>query len=194
MERVDFDKYFIIRSIARRAAAIHESVNQHYDIHPYSYHLNMVADIAAKYLLDIVKSEEDIVPVMFGAYFHDTIEDARLTYHDVQKIASEFMTSLDEVFLASDIVYALTNEKGKNRAERANEKYYQGIRETPYASFVKVCDRLANYTYAKQTKSKMVACYEKEVEEFINNVLVLKHEDKRFVVPEELIRELVSKD
>ena len=194
MERVDFNKYFIIRRIADRAAEIHESVNQHYDEHPYSYHLNMVADFVSKYLFEIVKNEDYIVPVMFGAYFHDTIEDARLTYNDVRKIASEFMNILPQVDLAADIVYALTNEKGKNRAERANDKYYTGIRETPYASLVKVCDRLANYTYAKQTKSKMVACYEKENKEFISKICNYDTKDVRFKVPDELLNELLNKD
>ena len=71
--------------------------------------------------------------------------------------------------LATEIVYALTNEKGRNRHERANEKYYAGIRDTMYAPLVKACDRLANYNYAKETHSRMVSCYEKEMEFIANN-------------------------
>jgi (p)ppGpp synthase/HD superfamily hydrolase len=62
----------------------------------------------------------------------------------------------------AEITYALTNEKGKNRKERANAKYYKGIRETPYATFIKLCDRLANVSYSKSVNSKMIEAYQKE--------------------------------
>jgi hypothetical protein len=48
---------------------------------------------------------------------------------------------------AADIIYAVTNDKGKNRKERAGVKYYEGIRKTPGAVFVKLCDRIANVQY-----------------------------------------------
>jgi hypothetical protein len=63
---------------------------------------------------------------------------------------------------AADIIYALTNEKGKNRKERANDKYYEGIRNTPGAVFVKLCDRIANVQYSKMTGSRMFEMYKKE--------------------------------
>ena len=65
-----------------------------------------------------------------------------------------------------DIIYAVTNEKGKNRNERANEKYYEGIRSTPGAVFVKLCDRIANVQYSKMMKSRMFEVYGKEQFEF----------------------------
>jgi hypothetical protein len=90
---------------------------------------------------------------LVAAWGHDLIEDCRVSYNDVK-------THLGQE--AADIVYAVTNEKGKNRAERANEKYYQGIRETPGAVFVKLCDRIANVQYSKMTKSRMFEMYSKE--------------------------------
>ena len=131
-----------------RAGKIHRDVNQFYEFKPYAYHLNQVAACVTRYLSSVLSDEEDILPVLFAAYFHDSIEDARLTYNDVRKIASEYMEQ-EQAFLAAEIVYALTNEKGRNRKERANDKYYEGIRTTPYAPLVKACDRLANYSYAK---------------------------------------------
>ena len=68
---------------------------------------------------------------------------------------------------AADIVYAVTNEKGKNRAERANDKYYAGIVATPGAVFVKLCDRIANVQYGKMTGSGMYDKYKKENDNFI---------------------------
>jgi (p)ppGpp synthase/HD superfamily hydrolase len=90
---------------------------------------------------------------LVATWGHDLIEDCRVSYNDVK-------THLGQE--AADIVYAVTNEKGKNRAERANEKYYQGIRETPGAVFVKLCDRIANVQYSKMTKSRMFEMYQKE--------------------------------
>ncbi len=70
----------------------------------------------------------------------------------------------------ADIIYALTNEKGRNRAERGNDKYYEGIRNTPGAIFVKLCDRIANVQYSKMTKSRMFEMYKKENPEFMSKV------------------------
>ncbi len=36
----------------------------------------------------------------------------------------------------------------------------------PYAAFVKICDRLANATYSKQSGSNMINAYKKENEDF----------------------------
>ena len=179
MDRKQFSAFLgakgdIELEIRKKANDVHTAVNQWYDEKPYFYHLNKVAENVIEYLPSIIEKEEDILPVIFSAYFHDSIEDARLTYNDVKKIASEFMSD-SQAFLATEIVYALTNEKGRNRHERANDKYYQGIRECKYAPLVKACDRLSNYEYAKSTKSKMVKCYEKEMEEFINHIDITKY-------------------
>ena len=60
-----------------------------------------------------------------------------------------------------------TNEKGKNRKERANDKYYEGIRNTPGAVFVKLCDRIANVQYSKMTGSRMFDKYREENDNFV---------------------------
>jgi (p)ppGpp synthase/HD superfamily hydrolase len=92
---------------------------------------------------------------------HDLIEDCRVSYNDVKnKLGQE----------AADIVYAVSNEKGKTRAERANDKYYEGIRNTPGAVFVKLCDRIANVQYSKMTKSRMFEMYKKENDNFITKL------------------------
>lgn len=176
-------------AIRNKARQIHADVNQYYDGKEYFYHLDKVGRITVKYLPYIVERQEDILPVLFGAYFHDSIEDARLTYNDVMKIAREYMSE-GQALLATEIVYALTNEKGRNRHERANEKYYAGIRETMYAPLVKAADRLANYNYAKETESRMVKCYQKEMEYFIGAALT--GNDGTYLVPREMINEINS--
>ena len=179
MDNIEFNIYLdsisdIELGIRKEAASVHEHVNQHYDEHPYFYHLNKVATHVMEYLPSIIEKEDDILPVLFGAYFHDSIEDARLTYNDVKKIAEKYM-SAEQAFLATEIVYALTNEKGRNRHERANDKYYEGIRNTKYAPLVKACDRLSNYEFSKVTKSRMAKTYESEMDEFINHIDITKY-------------------
>jgi (p)ppGpp synthase/HD superfamily hydrolase len=93
-----------------------------------------------------------------ASWGHDLIEDTRVSYNDVKEQLGQE---------AADIIYAVTNEKGKNRKERANEKYYEGIRNTPGAVFVKLCDRIANVQYSKMTGSRMFEMYKKENDSFI---------------------------
>jgi (p)ppGpp synthase/HD superfamily hydrolase len=73
-------------------------------------------------------------------------------------------TQFDEE--VADIIYAVTNDKGKNRKERAGDKYYEGIKNTPGAVFVKLCDRIANVQYGKMTKSRMFEMYKNENSDF----------------------------
>ena len=90
----------------------------------------------------------------------------------------------------AEITYALTNEKGRNRKERANEKYYEGIRNTPYATFVKLCDRLANVTYSKQQGSSMLDAYRKDQAFFEEQLLNGRNANYQPMVDE--MRELLG--
>lgn len=134
------------------AVKVHEATNHKYDGKPYETHLQMVFDYACKYAY-ILPDEESIKWCLAAAWTHDTIEDCRQTYNDVREVLGGAVAG---------ITYALTNEKGRNRKERANNKYYYEMRNTPFASFVKICDRLANAKYSKETGSKMVEAYKKE--------------------------------
>lgn len=176
-----------IASVGRRADETHRRVNQYFDDKPYIYHLREVAIISLDFLPETTPME-DVKAVLFGAYFHDSIEDARLTYHDVLRIAEEYLDK-DAAFMAAEIVYALTNEKGRNRAERANDKYYEGIRTTPYASIVKMADRIANMTYACGKHSSMEKAYKKEREHFIEAIVDTKATGKT-AVPEAMVKHL----
>lgn len=128
---------------------------------PYSVHLEMVVNYAKKYIKLLFpypqEFNESIEQMYAAAWCHDTIEDTRQTYNNVvNKIG----------YLAAGIVYDLTNEKGKTRAERGNEKYYQELKDNKYAGFIKVCDRLANVKYSKDHGSSMLNAYKKEHEDF----------------------------
>ena len=190
------DKYAErIEDIRQSAHELHRSVNQWYGGgHPYGFHLDMVVQGVRDYGHLVCAREEDVIPMFFGGYYHDSIEDARLTYNDVMATARLKMTE-EQALMATEIVYALTNDKGRNRAERAGEKYYKGIRETPYAPFVKLCDRLANITYScsrdDQDNGRMKQVYKKEVPHFLNSIDP-RSTDCRFLVPKEVVLKLAE--
>jgi hypothetical protein len=172
---------------------LHESVNQQYDKkHPYGFHLDMVADSVFKYGHLICQSEHDVVPLFFGAFYHDSIEDARMSYNDVTKAARLFMDE-EQAYMAAEMVYALTNDKGRTRAERAGERYYQGIRETPYAPFLKLADRLANTTYSFTHCNKenvhMKEIYREEMPHFLEAINA-HSDDPRLALPQEMIDDI----
>lgn len=138
----------------------HRATNHMYDTYlPYEFHLRMVATAANDFLHLLPKTLRETCEI--AAYGHDLIEDTRVSYNDVKTVLGE---------QAADIVYAVSNEKGKNRKERANEKYYKGIRETPGAVYVKLCDRIANVQYSKMTQSRMFEMYRKENEIFVQSL------------------------
>ena len=132
MERKEFENYMQeyadrIEEIRLSAHSLHQSVNQTYgnDL-PYGYHLDMVVNGIRDFGHLVCVAKDDVLPLFFGGYYHDSIEDARLTYNDVLKTARGFMTE-EQALMATEIVYALTNDKGRTRAERAGERYYKGI-------------------------------------------------------------------
>lgn len=200
MDKQSFDTYLAensdkIELIRVAAHKVHSDVNQHYDhTLPYGFHLDRVVEYVKKYAAPIVESTEEIMPLIFGAYFHDSIEDARLTYNNVHHLATHLIGP-EKATLATEIVYALTNEKGRTRSERANDKYYRGIRSTPYAPLCKFADRLANISYSTGSvashNSAMHHVYALENPHFIS--MIIKGHDKtdiRLTVPDEMVKEL----
>lgn len=195
MEQETFNKYVEqyapqIETIRQSAHALHASVNQTYgDELPYGYHLDMVVKGIREFGYEVCACEHDVLPLFFGGYYHDSIEDARLTYNDVMHIAHKYLDA-EQALMATEIVYALTNDKGRTRAERAGDKYYKGIRETPYAPFVKLCDRLANITYScagtNPHNKRMKEVYKSEVPHFL--AAINPHsDDPRFQVPQDVV-------
>jgi (p)ppGpp synthase/HD superfamily hydrolase len=141
----------------------HKSTNHQYDTYlPYEFHLRMVSNVAQEFINFVPDRNDGETSfrgsVLIATWGHDLIEDTRVSYNDVKNHLGQD---------AADIIYAVTNEKGKNRKERANDKYYEGIRNTPGAVFVKLCDRIANVQYSKMTGSRMFEMYKKENDDFI---------------------------
>ena len=141
------------------AIRCHRETHHLYDAQPYEIHLQMVVAAAERFIHLIPEAARQ--EVIAGCWVHDCIEDCRQTYNDVKKATSEAV---------AELAYALTNEKGRNRQERANDKYYADMKATPYAVFIKYCDRIANVTYAKQKGSRMFGVYQAEVDDFITKI------------------------
>jgi hypothetical protein len=134
----------------------HAEVNHRYDaIHTYAFHLTMVNDIADKFIHLI--PEEGRADVKGGCWVHDIIEDARETFNNVKKATNEVI---------AEYAYRCTNEKGRTRNDRANDMYYTGIKQYKYTTFIKLCDRIANVTFAMNNKSSMLDMYRKEYKSF----------------------------
>ena len=141
------------------AVGCHQEVNHLYDKKPYVVHLECVVNIANRFIHLIPDCDRN--DVLAACWCHDLIEDCRQSYNDVKGLTNKRV---------ADLVFAVTTEKGKNRKQRANYRYYRGIRNTPYATFVKLCDRIANYEYSLKNKSRMADTYQKEMSEFIEKL------------------------
>jgi (p)ppGpp synthase/HD superfamily hydrolase len=156
----------------------HRNTNHYYDTYlPYEFHLRMVVQAFKdfKHLLSMnlltkeepayhntfVTVDETLTAIENACWGHDLIEDTRVSWNDVKAQLG---------INAANIIFAVTNEKGKSRKERANDKYYEGIRNTPGAVFVKLCDRIANAQYSKMTKSRMFEMYKKENDHFCHSL------------------------
>jgi len=156
----------MIEKAKEYAIYCHNSTAHEYDGKPYDTHLKMVFNTANKFIHLIPKDAQETV--LASCWVHDIIEDCRETYNDVKAQTNEAV---------AELAYALTNEKGRTRNERANDKYYEGIKQIPFATFIKVCDRIANYEYSKQQDSKMVKVYQNEMEGFIYKLYDAKYDE-----------------
>ena len=148
------------------ALKCHSETNHLYDGKPFEVHLQMVVGVANRFKHLIPPDKWEVVES--ACWCHDVIEDTRQTYNDVKSATNQEI---------AEIVYALTNEKGRNRKERANDRYYDGIRDTPYARFVKICDRIANVEYSMLTGSRMYEMYKKENMGFYDQLYSPEYEE-----------------
>ncbi len=119
---------------------------QMYGVHPYSVHLDAVAELVEKY----VDQHGDELRAI--AYLHDVVEDTETT-----------LDAIEERFgkLVADCVAILTDEPGENRQERKRKTYAKMAEvsgDKELALIVKAADRLAN----------MLACVADEKTELLN--------------------------
>ena len=117
------------------------SESQRYGSKPYSVHLQMVVDVAQKYLHLLDESvREDVIT---ACWCHDCVEDTELSPNDLKKLFNERV---------ADIVYRVSNERGLSRREILF-KTLPKIWENPLAIYVKLSDRISNGTNSKNGQS-----------------------------------------
>ena len=136
---------------------------------------------------DVLPDEDSFTVAYCGAWGHDLIEDARITYNDIKqmiKIKGESGKSLAEDI--AEVIYSCTEEKGKNRDERHSEKFFAELKENKLGVFVKLCDIIANITHSKKTGHGMFKKYQKEYSK-LKEKLYIKEYDKLFVELETLL-------
>lgn len=152
----------------------HQLTNHFYDKYlPYEMHLRMVVNVfhdfkhlLPKKMFTLWDMDTTLGTIELACWGHDLIEDARVSYNDcIENLCPQYDKS--EI---ADIIFAVSNETGKTRKDRANDKYYEKIRNTPGAIFVKLCDRIANIQYSKMTKSRMFKMYKEENDDFLKRV------------------------
>lgn len=145
---------------------------------PYFVHLSDVVDYIEKYKHLIDPSLLDIARA--AGWLHDAIEDTEVSYSTIKK---KFGLEIAEV------VYALTNELGRNRKERS-EKTYPKIKANKLALYVKLCDRLSNTTKSKEKaekgKDNLFQMYKKEYFASFRKALYLSDFDEMFVALDKL--------
>ncbi len=146
-------------------------MGQRYGKFPYTHHLFGTWDVLTKFGFsesDPNKTKrERSQRLILGAILHDTLEDTDITYDDLQ---SGFGKEI------ADLVFAVTNEPGKNRAEKFM-KTYPKIRSHPDAIILKLADRIANVIHALQFNHDILNMYRNEWIEFKRNLYVSGEHD-----------------
>jgi (p)ppGpp synthase/HD superfamily hydrolase len=134
---------------------------------PYSFHLEMVTQMAEKFKSCIPNRYDRAYPdnsfsamtiwdqIIISCLGHDSIEDARLTYNDLKDKFGE---------ISAEIIYCCTEVRGHNRDERHSVEYYEYLAKNDLAIFVKLCDICANVTFSLLSNSSMFLKHKKEHE------------------------------
>jgi len=145
----------LLRKAKDFAISKHNLTNCTYAGEPYSVHLEHVVTVAEE-IFDSIEdgfTESQILIILQASWLHDVIEDCRVSYGEVK---DNFGVEV------ADIVFNISNERGKNRKDRAIRTYPK-IASCPLSTFVKVCDRIANTEFSKTSGHGM---YEKYISEY----------------------------
>jgi len=132
---------------------IHNKANCKYDGKEYVIHLDMVVDGIMKYET-VFLNHSDYRIAVIGGYYHDTIEDAQLTFNDVKAVTNREVAR---------IVLDVTDVHEENRLLR--HLFTMGKTVKDYRSIiVKMADMRANGLYSKVNGSSMYKKYVAEYE------------------------------
>ncbi len=181
--------------LEKKVFKIHDKVcNQKYaDTLPYSTHLKFVK-AQGRLFFNLLETDERLV-VEYSLVLHDIIEDGRYTYNDVKDLVNKCSLLYNKKDNSSydykrqnynssglkdlatdiaDVVYCVTDEKGKSRKERKSDKYYAELKENELAIFVKLADLAANTLFSKLSGNPMYGKYKREFPNFKEKLYVEK--------------------
>lgn len=138
-----------IKSVQAMNAASRLHEGQRYGEFPYVRHLAHVVIVLTQFGF----IDEDLLA---AAWLHDSIEDA--------DISSETIAASFGVYVA-DLVAAVTDGKGKNRAER-HAVSFRRMASFPDSIIIKLADRIANVESSIAGDRRLFGMYAKEYPEF----------------------------
>ncbi len=142
-----------------RQFAIKAHGDQKYGDHPYEKHLQDVVDVLDKHFLK--KSDSDGIGsdtmIIAAAWLHDTLEDTDITFEQMFNEFGRYVVR---------IVFACTDEPGKNRRERHERTYPKLMAAGREAIAVKLADRIANVQHSVKNNHNMFKMYLKEYPDF----------------------------
>ncbi|MEO6304511.1 MAG: phosphohydrolase [Bacteroidia bacterium] len=168
------------------AVTKHKEANHFYDENlPYDYHLELSYKMGLrfKHLL----TPQQWFWVKDALYGHDLIEDVRQTYNDVYTAAIMAVHTEKNAKKIAESVRAVTNYgRGRNREERMPDYIYKEIVDTECATYIKICDRLANVKHGLISESSMRKKYLKENTHF-KEMLYTEAYDEMWVYLEKLL-------
>ncbi len=143
-----------------KSIAVAAHTGQFYGVgQPYTYHLQRVVNTLS---LDL---DENRPELLAAAWLHDVLED---TAWSVGELYEE---GVDPYVIA--LVDAVTNQPGKNRAER-HKLTYPRIARMPDAVLLKLADRIANFRNCSFMKKGLAEMYLKEQREFHNALYIVE--------------------
>jgi len=118
---------------------------------PYLEHLKAVEAVLVRFGFSDPKNAVHQT-LRIAAYTHDLLEDTPVTRDRVRWYLGPEVEVL---------TWAVTNEEGKNRAER-HAKTYPKVAATPFATLLKLADRVANVEASLTVGGRLLGMYQKE--------------------------------
>lgn len=134
--------------------ARHWHREQTYDLFPYAKHLQDVVATLKAFCITTPDLE-------CAGWCHDALEDRGISYSDIKSVLGQNV---------AEIVYAVTDELGRNRKEK-KAKTYPKIIANPSALLVKLADRIANVEHGLRFGGGKVQMYAKEQSDFEHALL-----------------------
>lgn len=159
---MDFQQFLKLNNLAQKVAE-QAHIQQKYENMPYMVHLKEAQEVLKRFGISIDNEKEfsqEKAHVIIATWLHDTLEDTILEKNHI-----EYQFGKE----VADLVWRVTDEKGKNRKERKLATYPK-IKGNVQATIVKLADRIANVESAlkfkKQGKEGFYQMYKKEWKEF----------------------------